>query len=140
MILIISNIKVSNIITFVKELKISILKHSVIECSNVGAFVSFKNLLLIIEVESSLTMWHTHVALSLVDGLLVLLKVHLFLFLDGLEWSAVFYSVHIEVLILGCILFHTLHFFQTGIFVILGAEVDFLFLWMVDLDGFSLVG
>ena len=56
-------------------------------------------------------MRYAHVALTLVDSLLILLKVDLFLFLYGFEWSAVLDSEHIEVLVLGSIFFHPLHFF-----------------------------
>ena len=56
-------------------------------------------------------MRYAHVALSLVDSLLVLLKVNLLLFLKGFEWRAVLDSEHIEVLVLCSVLFHPFHFF-----------------------------
>ena len=56
-------------------------------------------------------MRYSHVALPLVDSLLVLLKVDLVLFLYRFERSAVLNSEHIEVFVLSCILFHPFHFF-----------------------------
>jgi len=85
-------------------------------------------------------MRYAHVALPLVDSLLVLLKVDLLLFLYRLERSAVLDSEHIEVLVLSCILFHPLNFFQTGVLILLGAEENPLLLLLgVILDGLSLV-
>ena len=70
-------------------------------------------------------MRHPHVALSFVDGPLVLLEGRLVFLLHWLEWCVVFQSINIEVYVLSCIFLHAFYFLKPWILFFVCVEIDF---------------